>query len=32
MTTTLKRPVDGDGSVQVHQDPSVNIEEETLVI
>ena len=31
MTTTLKRP-DGEGSVQVHQDPSVNIAEGALVI
>ena len=32
MTTTLTRPADGEGSVQVHQDPSMNIQEETLVI
>ena len=32
MTTTLTRPTDGGGSVQVHQDPSVNIEEGALVI
>ena len=32
MTTTLTRPADGEGSVQVHQDPAMNIEEETLVI
>lgn len=32
MTTTLTRPADGEGSVQVHQDPSVNIQDETLVI
>ena len=32
MTTTLTRPTDGEGSVQVHQDPSVNIEEGALVI
>ena len=32
MTTTLTRPTDGEGSVQVHQDLDMNIEEETLVI
>ena len=32
MTTTLTRPADGEGSVQVHQDPALNIQEETLVI
>ena len=32
MTTTLTRPADGEGSVQVHQDPEMNIQEETLVI
>ncbi|WP_320674345.1 ferredoxin:protochlorophyllide reductase (ATP-dependent) iron-sulfur ATP-binding protein [Prochlorococcus sp. MIT 1341] len=32
MTTTLNRPSDGQGSVQVHQDPSVHIEEGALVI
>ena len=32
MTTTLTRPADGEGSVQVLQDPSLNIQEETLVI
>ena len=32
MTTTLTRPTDGEGSVQVHQDPSTNIQEDTLVI
>ena len=32
MTTTLTRPTDGEGSVQVHQDPGLNIQEETLVI
>ncbi|MBM5809941.1 MAG: ferredoxin:protochlorophyllide reductase (ATP-dependent) iron-sulfur ATP-binding protein, partial [Cyanobacteria bacterium M_surface_9_m1_291] len=31
MTTTLSRP-DGEGSVQVHQDPSMNIETRALVI
>ena len=32
MTTTLARPADGEGSVQVQQDPSANIQEEALVI
>ena len=32
MTTTLRRPADGEGSVQVHQDPAMEITEETLVI
>jgi len=32
MTTTLARPADGDGSVQVQQDPSAKIEEGALVI
>jgi Nitrogenase subunit NifH (ATPase) len=32
MTTTLTRPADGEGSVQVHQDPALGIQEETLVI
>ena len=32
MTTTLTRPADGEGSVQVHQDPALDIQEETLVI
>ena len=32
MTTTLTRPADGEGSVPVHQDPALNIQEETLVI
>jgi len=32
MTTTLTRPADGDGSVQVHQDPGTKIEEGALVI
>ena len=32
MTTTLTRPADGEGSVQVHQDPALNIQDETLVI
>ncbi|MFZ9951233.1 MAG: AAA family ATPase, partial [Vulcanococcus sp.] len=31
MTTTLARP-DGEGSVQVHQDPALHIEEGALVI
>ena len=31
MTTTLTRP-DGEGSLQVHQDPSMAIEEGALVI
>ena len=32
MTTTLARPADGEGSVQVQQDPSANIQEGALVI
>ena len=32
MPTTLTRPTDGEGSVQVQQDPSVNIQEGALVI
>ncbi len=32
MTTTLTKPADGEGSVQVQQDPTVNIKEDTLVI
>ena len=32
MTTTLARPADGEGSVQVQQDPSVHIQEGALVI
>ena len=32
MTTTLTRHADGEGSVQVKQDPKVNIEEGALVI
>ena len=32
MTTTLARPADGEGSVQVQQDPSAKIEEGALVI
>ncbi len=32
MTSTLTRPADGEGSVQVQQDPSVNIQEGALVI
>lgn len=32
MTTTLSRPTDGEGSVQVQQDPSMKIEEGALVI
>jgi len=32
MTTTLARPADGEGSVQVQQDPSTQIQEGALVI
>jgi len=32
MTSTIKRPLDGEGSVQVKQDPKINIEEGALVI
>tara|TARA_Y100001933_G_scaffold236571_1_gene258668 strand:- start:8253 stop:9140 length:888 start_codon:yes stop_codon:yes gene_type:complete len=32
MTSTLNKPLDGEGSVQVKQDPKVNIEEGALVI
>ncbi len=32
MTSTLTRPTDGEGSVQVQQDPSVHIQEGALVI
>ena len=32
MTTTLARPADGEGSVQVQQDPSAKIQEGALVI
>ena len=32
MTTTINRPLDGEGSVQVKQDPKINIEEGALVI
>ncbi|KGF90989.1 MULTISPECIES: ferredoxin:protochlorophyllide reductase (ATP-dependent) iron-sulfur ATP-binding protein [Prochlorococcus] len=32
MTTTIKKPLDGEGSVQVKQDPKINIEEGALVI
>ena len=32
MTSTINKPVDGEGSVQVKQDPKVNIEEGALVI
>jgi len=32
MTTTLTRPADGDGSVQVHQEPGTKIDEGALVI
>tara|TARA_Y100001970_G_scaffold294017_1_gene445886 strand:+ start:19482 stop:20372 length:891 start_codon:yes stop_codon:yes gene_type:complete len=32
MTTTLNKRKDGEGSVQVQQDPKVNIQEDTLVI
>ena len=32
MTSTINKPLDGEGSVQVKQDPKVNIEEGELVI
>ena len=32
MTSTINKPLDGEGSVQVQQDPKVNIEEGALVI
>jgi len=32
MTSTINRPLDGEGSVQVKQDPKMNIEEGALVI
>ncbi|WP_288261981.1 ferredoxin:protochlorophyllide reductase (ATP-dependent) iron-sulfur ATP-binding protein [uncultured Prochlorococcus sp.] len=32
MTSTLNKPLDGEGSVQVKQDPKINIEEGALVI
>jgi len=32
MTSTINRPLDGEGSVQVKQDPKINIEEAALVI
>ena len=32
MTSTVNRPLDGEGSVQVKQDPKLNIEEGALVI
>ncbi len=32
MTSTIDKPLDGEGSVQVKQDPKVNIEEGALVI
>ncbi len=32
MTSTINRPLDGEGSVQVKQDPKLNIEEGALVI
>ncbi len=32
MTSTINKPLDGEGSVQVKQDPKVNIEEGALVI
>jgi len=32
MTSTINRPLDGEGSVQVEQDPKINIEEGALVI
>ena len=32
MTSTINKPLDGEGSVQVSQDPKINIEEGALVI
>ena len=32
MTSTINKPLDGEGSVQVKQDPKVNIQEGALVI
>ena len=32
MTSTINRPLDGEGTVQVKQDPKINIEEGALVI
>ncbi len=32
MTSTINRPLDGEGSVQVKQDPKINFEEGALVI
>ncbi len=32
MTSTINRPLDGEGSVQVKQDPKINMEEGALVI
>jgi len=32
MTSTINRPLDGEGSVQVKQDPKINIEEGAVVI
>jgi len=32
MTSTINKPLDGEGSVQVKQDPTINIEEGALVI
>jgi len=32
MTSTINRPLEGEGSVQVKQDPKINIEEGALVI
>ncbi len=32
MTSTINKPLDGEGSVQIKQDPKVNIEEGALVI
>ena len=32
MTSTINKPLDGEGSVQVKQDPKINIEEGALVI
>ena len=31
MTSTINRPLDGEGSVQVKQDPKINIEEGCLL-
>ena len=32
MTSTINRPLDGEGSVQVKQDPKINIEEGALAV